>query len=274
MATGFGEIAERLRRSTVQVRAPDGRWGGSGVVWSADGTVITNAHVAAAPRMVVETWDGRRFEASTVARDARRDLARLHLKGQLEAPVFRDSADVHPGELVVAIGNPLGFVGALSTGVVHAVGALAGMGRRPWIQADVRLAPGNSGGPLADARGRVIGINTMVAGGLGLAVPSQAVAEFVRSGGNPVRLGVTLRPVREGLLLLEVERASAAEGASLFPGDILVGAEGRMLETPDDLGDALENSRDTLRLHFLRGNRNAVRETVVALIKPAVAEAA
>ena len=95
------------------------------------------------------------------------------------------------GELVIAVGNPLGFIGALTTGVVHSL-----PNRKRWLAADVRLAPGNSGGPLADAQGRVIGINTMIAGGLALAVPSNAVGEFLsgRAARGPV-LGVTLQPV-------------------------------------------------------------------------------
>jgi len=93
------------------------------------------------------------------------------------------------------VGNPLGFIGALTTGVVHALGPLRGVGRQAWVQAAVRLAPGNSGGPLANARGQVIGVNTMIAGGgLALAVPSNAVAEFLRRGATRPALGITVRP--------------------------------------------------------------------------------
>jgi serine protease Do len=250
MATGFGEIAERLRHSTVTVAG-----GGSGVVWSADGSVITNAHVVRGPRATVESWDGRRWEAEVKGRNPRRDLAWLRVNAALEAPVFADSSQVQPGELVLAIGNPLGFTGALSTGVVHAVGPVSGLGRRPWIQAGVRLAPGNSGGPLADARGRVIGINAMVAGGVGLAIPSNTVADFMGTGGETARLGVVVRPVSAGLLVLEVERGSRAAAASLEPGDVLVGAEGRRFQYLDDLGEALENARGRVRLQFVRNNR-------------------
>ena len=273
MAAGFGEIAERLRRSTVQVHVPEARSGGSGVVWSADGAVITNAHVVRTANLEVETWDGRRLPAAVEAIDARRDLARLRVAGPLEAPAFRDSGTVEPGELAIAVGNPLGFTGAVSSGVVHAVGPLAGFGRRPWIQADVRLAPGNSGGPLADARGRVIGINTMVAGGLGLAVPSNTVAAFVRHGVDRARLGVVVRPVALrgvraapfGLLVLEVERGGPAEQAALIPGDILIGAGGQPLESFDDLPDAVAQSGGVLRVAFLRGDRGTVRETVARI---------
>src|SRR5258708_38875961 len=96
----------------------------------------------------------------------------------------------------MAIGNPLGFVGALTTGVIHAVGPIRGLGSRSWVQADVRLAPGNSGGPLADARGHVIGINTMVAGRLALAIPSNVVQNFLSAGPSGAWLGVTVHPVK------------------------------------------------------------------------------
>jgi len=176
--TGFGEIAEKLRRSTVLVPA-GGRGSGSGVIWSSDGTVITNAHVARGTKISLQLWDGREFQATVASRDPHRDLAALHIDAtNLPSASVADSSKVRPGELAIAIGNPLGFVGALTTGVIHAVGSIHGLGSQSWVQADVRLAPGNSGGPLADARGRVIGINTMVAGRLALAIPSNVVQNF------------------------------------------------------------------------------------------------
>jgi serine protease Do len=235
--------------------------------------VITNAHVIRGSRVSVETWDGRELAASVAALDARRDLAHIKVGTLLDAPSYRDSSDVTAGELAIAVGNPMGFTGAVSTGVVHGVGPLPGFGRRPWVQADLRLAPGNSGGPLADARGRVIGINTMVANGLGLAVPSALAAAFMAAGASPPRLGVTVRPVAvrdargiaAGLLVLDVERGSPAEGASLMPGDILIGAGGRSFETMDDLPEAIEQANGVLGLRFLRGVRAGVRETVARL---------
>src|ERR1700682_3283279 len=117
--------------------------------------------------------DGREFDATVKSRDPRVDLAELRIDAaNLPAASAADSSQVRPGEIAIAIGNPLGFVGALTTGVIHGVGPLRRLGSQSWIQADIRLAPGNSGGPLADARGRVIGINTMVAGTLALAIPS------------------------------------------------------------------------------------------------------
>ena len=273
---GFGEIAEQLRRSTVMVHV-GGRGNGSGVIWSSDGLIVTNAHVARGSRMRVQLWDGRDFAAETVARDARRDIAQLHIgAADLPAATFADSSQVRPGELAIAIGNPLGFVGALTTGVVYGVGPLPRLGLESWVQADVRLAPGNSGGPLANARGRVIGINTMVAGRLALAVPSNTVADFVRGGPSDAWLGVVVQPVRVpgdrgrreafGLLLLEVEPQSPAGAASLMAGDILLGTEERRFASPSDLAHALEgNGPRLLRLEFLRGDYTRIRKVTVQL---------
>jgi len=258
----FGEVAERLRRSTVQVFAP-GHGGGSGVIWRADGLIITNAHVVRSENPQVELWDGQRLEARIGATDPRRDLAVLHITGSaLPAATVGDSAAVRPGELAIAIGSPLGFSGALTTGVIHSVD-------RKWVRASVRLAPGNSGGPLANAQGEVIGINTAVMNGLGLAVPSREVGQFLRHGARP-RLGVELQPVavgkgRLGLLILAVERASAAAQASLRLGDVLVGINGRPLESLDSLSDALDSGAALLRLQFVRGDPGRVRETTAQL---------
>jgi len=266
----FGETAERLRRSTVQVFSSDARSGGSGVIWGADGLIVTNAHVARSFRNEVELWDGRRLEARVGTFDARRDLATLQVPATgLPTATAGDSTALRPGELVIAIGSPLGFTGALTTGIVHSVGPVPGMGRRNWIRATARLAPGNSGGPLANADGHVIGINTAIAHGLGLAVPSRDVAEFLHSDARP-RLGVTLRPVvfdrnRFGMLILEIESSSAADRASLRVGDILITCNGRPLDSPDALSDVLDAASGSIALRFLRGDYHRTRETVARL---------
>lgn len=272
---GFGEIAEQLRRSTVLIHV-GGRGSGSGVIWSSGGTIVTNGHVARASRINVQLWDGREYQAIVGSRDRRRDLAQLHIEAQgLPAITAADSSQLRPGELAIAIGNPLGFVGALTTGVVHAVGPLRALGAQDWVQADVRLAPGNSGGPLANARGQVIGINTMVAGRLALAIPSNAITAFLSSGSSDAWLGVTLRPVRVprtsgrstfGLLLLEVESGSPAEYASLLPGDILLAADQKTFVSADDLSLALQGKGPRLlHIEFLRGDYERVRRVAVQL---------
>lgn len=273
---GFGEIAERLRRSTVLIHS-GGRGAGSGVIWSSDGVVMTNAHVIRGSGVNVQLWDGREFEAVIRSRDPRRDLAELHIDAaNLPSASVADSSAVRPGELAIAIGNPLGFVGALATGVVHAVGPLRGLGPQTWVQADVRLAPGNSGGPLADAHGRVIGINTMVAGRLALAIPSNSVREFLSAGPANAWLGVTVHPANIprpgsdgkafGLVVLEVEPGSPADSASLLPGDILLGTEEKPFRAIEDLSEALQGgSARVLRMEFLRGDYAKLRRVAVKL---------
>lgn len=270
---GFGEIAEALRRSTVHVVAGR-RSGGSGVIWDRGGSIVTNAHVVRDRKLTVRLWDGREFPARAVKSDVRRDLALLHVEGpELAAAPAGDSSALRPGELVVAVGNPLGFTGAVSTGVVHALGPVAGLGPQHYVQATVRLAPGNSGGPLANGAGAVIGINTMVAaGGLGLAVPSNTVRRFL-AGTAGRGLGVTVQPVRIagtgsgiGWIVLEVGAGSAAERSSIQPGDILTGVNDRALLSPDDLADALESVGTVVRLKFLRGGQKREREVAVEVL--------
>jgi serine protease Do len=274
--TDFGEVTDRLRRATVQIGAGRGS-SGSGVIWSQDGTIVTNAHVAGGGSVKVILWDGRKLDADVVARDLRNDLARLRVdRDKLPAATFRDSSSVAPGEIVFAVGNPLGFVGALSTGIVHAVGPHPNLGRKTWVQAAVRLAPGNSGGPLADSEGHVIGINTMVMNGLGFAVPSNTLAKFIAAGTRKrAELGVTIRPVAIrhagrsglGLLVLEVGRGSAAEAASLKSGDLLIGVRGNVFESMDDLQDAIENARGPFTLDFVRPPQENLRHVSVVIVE-------
>jgi serine protease Do len=275
---GLGEIADRLRRSTVLVRPGASKGNGSGVLWSSDGLIVTNAHVAQGSRAEISLWDGREFRAEVTSRDAQRDLAALRISaGELFAAEAGDSSRVRPGEIAIAVGNPLGFVGALTTGVVHAVGSLRGLGSQSWVQSDVRLAPGNSGGPLADAGGRVIGINAMVAGRLALAIASNEVARFLRgeSGADPLRLGVSVVPVqlprpiagrKFGLALASVQPGTPAASASLLPGDILLGTEQKRFTSVSNLAEALQgDAAAVLRLEFLRGDYERVRRVSVQL---------
>jgi serine protease Do len=273
----FGEIAEQLRRSTVVVYSGP-RGNGSGVIWSSDGLIVTNAHVARSSRLKVQLWDGREFDANVAGRDSSRDLASLQITARnLPAATPADSSRLRPGELAIAIGNPLGFVGALTTGIIQAVGPIRNSGvALHWVQSDVRLAPGNSGGPLADARGCVIGINTMVAGRLALAIPSNTVRDFLAGPGD-TWLGITVYPVqvpvrggkRFGLVLLEVQPGSPAAQASFLPGDILLGADDQPFQLLSDLQRALQGRGPRLlRLQFLRGDYQRIRRVTVQLGAP------
>lgn len=183
LADDLGRIADALRRVTVEIRTGrSGRSLGAGVAWperqggGRGRVVVTNAHVVGARSRCMVGVAGGRTEGGRVVRvDDRRDLAVVVVSGDgLEAAVVGDPTQLRTGELVLALGHPFGVSRALALGIVHAAD-------RRWIQADVRLAPGFSGGPLADAAGRVLGINAMIAHGLGLAVPAAAIERFVRA---------------------------------------------------------------------------------------------
>ena len=176
----FAAVTARLRAVTVQVYC--GRNGvGSGVVWTSGGLIVTNAHVAHGRLARVVLPTGHAVEARLLVRDGDSDLAALATNtGGLIAADIGDSDALRVGELVVAVGSPFGLPGAVTAGVIHAAPSRR-RGGPSFIEADVRLAPGNSGGPLADSCGRVIGINARIAGGLALAVPSNVVAGFLAS---------------------------------------------------------------------------------------------
>ena len=290
----FGEVAEQLRRSTVLVRSrtADQR-GGSGIIWSSDGLIVTNAHVAGGSQLrgshargpqasgaeiEVQLWDGRELPAAVAFRDPRRDLAVVRVDAIGFPEASRSPSHPRPGDAVIAIGNPLGFVGALTTGVIHGIGEVGGLGSRQWIQAAVRLAPGNSGGPLAASDGNVIGINTMVVGRIALAIPIAEVDDLLLGYSPDAWLGVTVHPVRipgatpggagsiRGLLVLEVEPGSPAASASLLVGDILLGADGKPFSSPDDLAAALRfRSAGPLQIEFLRGDYRHLRRVSIRL---------
>jgi serine protease Do len=171
-------LADHLRRVTVEV-TDDGQLLGSGVLWPA-GCVVTNAHVVRRPEATLRLVDGCRLRARVLARDSDADLALLEVPGTgLPAATLADPDTIRIGSFVAAVGHPLGLRGALSTGIVCAVGPIDRSGRA-WIQADLHLAPGNSGGPLADAAGGIVGLNSRAAGPLALAVPMSLVVRFVR----------------------------------------------------------------------------------------------
>jgi serine protease Do len=189
LMSDLAAVVGRLRENTVELRSM-GRAGGSGVIWRSDGLIVTSAHVVGSARLArhglqVVLADKRRLPAAILEWDRRLDLALLRVEARgLPAAQVGDSNGLRPGELVLAVGHPFGLRGAVVAGVVHAASARGPAGLR-WVQADIRLAPGNSGGPLADAAGQVVGINAMIVGGLALAVPSQAVQTFVIRSAPP-----------------------------------------------------------------------------------------
>jgi len=180
LAQGLAAAVDQLRHITVQVRTR-GAATGAGILWG-QGLVITNAHVIRGDRATIELSDGTVARARVVARDAKRDLAALEfdLGRAVAAAVVRDSPPLRVGEMVIAIGHPGGLVGAATLGIIHRAESER-EGRTPrWIRADVRLAPGFSGGPLADTAGRLVGVNTLMQGGMALAIPAAAVAAWLQ----------------------------------------------------------------------------------------------
>ena len=259
--------AERLIPSVASLRVrSNGGWGGgagSAVVFTPDGFLLTSAHVvAAAPGGTATFVDGTELGFDVVGRDPLSDLAVVRATGGgLTAAPLGDADRLRVGQLVVAIGNPLGFAGSVTAGVVSALGrSLAARDGRASrlvenvIQTDASLNPGNSGGALADGRGRVVGINTAVAGiGLGLAVPinaaTRAIVGALMHDGRVRRafLGVVggtrpLRPVlaerlgrRRGLEVVQLLEGSPASAAGVRAGDVIVELDGRPIEGVGDL---------------------------------------
>jgi S1-C subfamily serine protease len=250
-------VAERLAPSVAALKVLRGRrerGSGSGVVITSDGFALTSAHVVAGgDRVRASFTDGREFDAEIVGTDPLSDLAVLRAHGDGLAPAeLGDAERLRVGQLVVAIGNPHGFGGSVTAGVVSALGrslpTRAGSAVRVVdnvIQTDAALNPGNSGGALADGRGRVVGINTAVAGiGLGLAVPIDSVTRRIvaalmsegrfrraylgLAGGPrplPPRLARELG-VTSGFEVVEVVEGSPAALGGLRPEDTIVELDG------------------------------------------------
>lgn len=261
------QVASRLRGSVVAIRSRSGV--GSGTAW-AGGLVITNSHVVPDAHVRVRLPDGAERGATVVARDTERDLVSLRVEDAvLPAVATRDAATLRPGELVIAIGHAWGFSGDTTLGVVAAAPADG-----EAVAADVRIAPGNSGGPLADAGGRVIGINTMIANGLTVAIPAAIVDAFLAAGqGERGLIGVAVVAIAapagaqgpHALLVTDVTPGGAAERAGPIPGDILVGVDG-VAGDVDVLHAALRRLRagEPVRIELLRGGERRTLEVVAA----------
>ncbi len=254
-------VAERLSPSVANVRLRRG--GGSAVVITPDGFMLTSAHVVARTRGGRVTFvDGRELEFEVVGTDPLSDLAVLRADGgELVPAVLGDAEHLRVGQLVVAIGNPHGFTGSVTAGVVSALGrslpTRSGANVRVVdnvIQTDAALNPGNSGGALSDGRGRVIGINTAVAGvGLGLAVPintatRKIVGELMTEGrfrraylgiaGGPRPLPPRLARKlgrSAGVEVVQVVEGGPADRAGLRPEDLIVELDGTPIEGMDEL---------------------------------------
>jgi serine protease Do len=268
-------VAERLGPSVANLRIFNRRrtaGGGSGVVITPDGFMLTSAHVVAGTgaRVRASFVDGSDVAASVVGADALSDLAVLRMDSPAAPPAeLGDAAGLRVGQLVVAIGNPHGYAGSVTAGVVSALGrslpARAGGATRiidDVIQTDAALNPGNSGGALVDGHGRVVGINTAVAGvGLGLAVPVNATTRRIVSalmrdgrvrrawigiagGARPLPPRVATSVGRDSAIeVVEVIEGSPAARAGLRAEDLIVGVDGLPVRGVDDLQRLMTGER-------------------------------
>ena len=287
MAPGIGAassaaegLVEEARRSVVEVST--GRRGaGAGVIWPGDALVLTNDHVVSGgrrgpwrrrgrgrPGPRVTLPDGRAFDAEVLKHDGGLDLALLRLKdapADLVPATVGDSAGLRVGELVFAVGHPWGRPGVATVGIVSGLAREAGRGGASHLISDVSLAPGNSGGPLLNASGEVVGINAMVSGGFAFSIPSNVAKDWVSASGTVrPRLGIGVVPAgtggAAGLVVALVEGGGPAERAGVIVGDVLLGTEGdtTTFGGASDLSHALARSGESVRLRILRGGEALV----------------
>jgi S1-C subfamily serine protease len=295
-------VAERVTPSVANLRVSrrvrGGRTvpgGGSAVVITPDGFMLTSAHVVLGSRgpSRASFVDGREVQAEVVGADPLSDLAVLRADAQdLPSAALGDAERLRVGQLVVAIGNPNGFAGSVTAGVVSALGrslpASAGSATRMIenvIQTDAALNPGNSGGALADGRGRVVGVNTAVAGvGLGLAVPINAATRKIvgalmtdgrfrrayvgiAGGSRPLPPRVAARFGRRSAVeVVQVVDGGPADRAGLRPEDLVVAVDGAAVETVDDLQRLMVADKigSRVRLSLVRAGRETEVELVPA----------
>ena len=266
---------------------------GSGFIVSADGLVLTNAHVVqGASEVTVKLTDRREFRARVLGTDAATDVAVLRIEAR-DLPVVRlgDPAGARVGDWVLAIGSPFGFENSVTAGIVSAKGrALPGENYVPFIQTDVAVNPGNSGGPLFNLKGEVIGINSQIYSrsggyqGLSFAIPIDMVLrvkdQIVATGqAAHARLGVTTQSLNqalaqsfglertEGALIAEVAPGSAAEKAGLRSGDVVLKFNGKVIGESGELAALVGQAApgDQVRLEVLReGKRHVLSATLGA----------
>ncbi|MBB3292813.1 serine protease Do [Mitsuaria sp. BK045] len=265
---------------------------GSGFIVSADGVILTNAHVVQdAQEVVVKLTDRREFRAKVLGSDKSTDVAVLKIEAK-NLPTVRLGAtrDLRVGEWVLAIGSPFGFENSVSAGVISAKGRSLGPdeSRVPFLQTDVAINPGNSGGPLFNARGEVVGINSQIYSasggyqGLSFAIPVEVankVRQQIEKGGKVqhAKLGVMVQEVNqgfadsfkldrpEGALVANVEENGPAAKAGLRSGDVILGFKGQRIVSSGDLPALVDQSLPGDKVD-IEVWRNGKRETITATL--------
>ena len=263
---------------------PEQRSQGSGFVYDEQGHIVTNAHVVAGADEVSVTFaDGTKARATVVGIDPSTDLAVLDVDvsaDELGPLMLGRSADVQVGDPVVAIGSPYGLAGSVTAGIVSATGrtirALNNFGIDDAIQTDAAINHGNSGGPLLDARGRVIGVNSQIESetggndGIGYAVPSDTVrrvaAELIDDGSiEHAYLGVTMAETDEGVSIDEVSDGAPADRAGIREGDVVLRAGGKAVDTATDLRRIVDSHEPGERLTLQIRRSGRTRTVTVTL---------
>jgi len=268
---------------------PDVPSEGSGVIINEDGFILTNQHVVeGATDIVVNFSDGRKYEAKVLGSDARDDLALIKIEPEGKLPVapLGDSDQIQAGQWVMAMGNPLGFEYSVTVGVISGTErSLPSSNFGDFIQTDAAIYPGNSGGPLVNLAGEVIGINTAVIPdtNLGFAVPINTAKQILpqlQTRGKVVRgyLGVSIADVDEastapqgvdqGAYVEEVFPDSPAQAAGLQAGDVITAVDGKEVRTKQELTNAVTSTSPgtTVTLNVMRaGNRQEIPVTLGSL---------
>jgi serine protease Do len=295
------QVVAQVQPSIVQV-IKEGRGAGTGIVWKVEGHeghIITNNHVVPddSTRIQVHLSDGRSLDAKVIDRHKKLDVALLLVEGEhLQAVEVADSASLRVGEWVFAVGNPWGQRGVVTAGIISGVStpkATQGEDEFPvrYIKSDVILAPGNSGGPLLNADGMVVGVNAMVFGGdLAVSIPSNVVSSWIAglSRRRQISLGIEVETVdlpaalREkagvsskrgsGLLVVALEAGELKEqsgGTGLLIGDLLLDAAGTPVDDAASLLDIVSRKagQDSLQMRLVRGGSVLTLDVAVAALE-------
>lgn len=264
---------------------------GSGFIISVDGYIMTNAHVVdAADEVTVKLSDKREFKAKVIGADRRTDMALLKIEASgLPAVKFGDPNKLKVGEWVVAIGSPFGFENTVTAGIVSAKGrSLPQENFVPFIQTDVAVNPGNSGGPLFNMKGEVVGINSQIYSrtggfmGLSFAIPidvASDIAQQLRTAGRVTRgrIGVVIQPVTkelaesfglpkpQGALVNSVEKGGPAEKAGIEPGDVILRFDGKAVTSSEDLPRIVGGTKPGARAAVQVWRNKAARDLQVTV---------